>query len=267
MLTTAKRFYSRMVSLLTALVMACTAAMFTVSTASGEDVSESKISEMVNEMAMQINAERRALGLKELYCVPYLMDCASIRADEVSVVWGHYRPNDDYFVSVIDYDIASYENIFENLTAGSETAADAMEQFRNSEKHWAAITNEEITHMGIGLVYNPEGYGGCRWYWTQIFLKDLRGDDYEYEGQYLPNDKVIVPADEGDINGDASINTFDYITLVEYIRNKQENNPAYLNDAQLEAADCFKDGRITEADAKAMMRYILGEYTALPFEF
>ncbi len=267
MLATAKRFYSKMVSILTALVMTCTTAIFTVSTAHGEDLSEAKISEMINEMAMQINAERKALGLRELYCVPYLMDCAEQRAGEASEVWGHIRPDGTHFTSIIDWDTAQWKNIFENLTAGYDTAESAMESFRNSPNHWAAITNPDITHMGVGLVYNPEGFGGCEYYWSQIFLQDQRGDDYEYAGQYLPSDKVIVPADEGDVNGDAAINTFDYITLVEYIRNKQEGSPAYLNDAQLEAADCFKDGRITEADAKAMMRYIIGEYTALPYEF
>ena len=266
MLATAKRFYSKMVSFLTALVMACTTAVFTISTASGEDITDARMAELVNEMAMLINAERKALGLNELYCVPYLMDCADERADEISEVWGHNRPNGNSFVEIIDYNTVSYKNIFENIAAGSDTAEDTMEQFRNSPSHWAAIVNPDITHMGVGLCYNPDGFAGCTWYWTQIFSCDIR-TDYEYEGQYLPDDKVIVPADEGDVNGDASVNTFDYITLVEYIRNKQEGTPCYLNEAQLEAADCFKDGRITEADAKAMMRYILGEYKSLPFEF
>lgn len=266
MLTTAKRFYSKMVSMLTALVMALSTAVFTVSTASGADISDAKINELVNEMAMQINAERTALGLQPLYCVPYLMDAAGERAGEASECWGHTRANGEHFSTIIDYKIVQYSNIFENLAAGSSTAAEAMEQFRNSPNHWAAVVNPEITHMGVGLVYNPDGLGNAGWYWCQIFTKDFR-DDYEYEGQYLPDNKVIVPASEGDVNGDASVNSFDYITLLEYIRNKQEGNPAYLNDAQLEAADCFKDGRITEADAKAMMRYILGEYKALPFEF
>lgn len=266
MLATAKRFYSKMVSILTALVMACTTAMFTVSTASGEDISDAKMAEMINEMAMMINAERKALGLNELYCVPYLMECADTRAKEITILPEHFRPNGDYYSTVVDYDIINYSSILENIAGGSDTAEGAMQQFRESPAHWGAITNPNITHMGIGLCYDPDGAGGFRYYWNQIFTADWR-EGYEYEGQYLPGDKVIVPADEGDVNGDAAINTFDYITLVEYIRDKQEGIPCYFNDAQLEAADCFKDGRITEADAKAMMRYILGEYTSLPYEF
>lgn len=35
----------------------------------------------------------------------------------------------------------------------------------------------------------------------------------------------------------------------------------------MEAADCFRDGIITESDAKALQRYILGEYDELPYIF
>lgn len=162
--------------------------------------------EKIEKMGTLINAERKAKGLKPLYMVPYLIDCATQRAGEVSEVWGHNRPNGEYFTTIIDYDIAAYENIFENLTGGSETAEEAMEAFRGSPKHWQAILNEGITHMGIGLVYNPDGYAGAKWYWCQILLDDLRGSDYKYDGQYLPgmagltNGKVkisVLNADTG----------------------------------------------------------------------
>lgn len=179
---------------------------------------------------------------------------------------GHLRPDGKHFTEIIDNDIVKWWYIFENLTAGYDTAESAMDSFRNSPNHWAAITNPDITYMGVGLCYNPEGFGGCEFYWCQIFVKEQR-EDYEYPGQYLPQSKIIVPADEGDVNGDSTINSFDYITLVEYIRKKQEGTPVYLNDAQLEAADCFQDGRITEADAKAMQRFIIGEYAELPYVF
>lgn len=265
MLATAKRFYSKMVSILTAIVMACTTAVFTISTASGEDISEARMREMVNELAILVNEEREALGLEPLYCTPYLMECANIRAQESSVYFNHFRPDGSSYTSVLDYDALPWAYIGENLAGGSNTAAGAMQQWKDSPKHWATITRPEYTHMGIGLCYNPDGDGGYTWYWSQLFTNEW--DPVEYDGQYLPTDRVIVPADEGDIDGDATISTFDYITLVEYIRKKQEGKPVYLNDAQMEAADCFQDGRITEADAKAMMRYILGEYQSLPYVF
>lgn len=266
MLATAKRFYSRMVSFLTALVMACTTAIFTVSTASGADISADELAEMANQVAIMVNEAREEAGLDPLYVVPYLNDCATIRAEE-NVTLGknisHTRPDGRGFASIVE-DIEWF-NINENIAAGSNTAAGAMDQWRNSPTHWATIMSENLTHMGVAVCYDPDSV--YKWYWVQIFTSDLWDENAEYEGQYLPSSYVIVPADEGDVNGDAAINSFDYVTLVEYIRKKKEGTPVYFNEAQLEAADCFKDGIITEADAKCMMRYILGEYQSLPFEF
>lgn len=230
------------------------------------DFAKNQILEMTNEVAIIINEEREKLGLKPLYVVPYLNEIANLRAKESSELLSHVRLNGTSFITSIDTKIVDYCMIAENLAAGSDNAKDTMEQFRNSPKHWNAITSEYFTHMGIGFVYNPDGIGGYKYYWCQIFSNDFR-ENVEYEGQYLPSDKIIIPADEGDINGDAVIDVYDYITLVEYIRKKQENVPVYLNNEQIEAADCFKDNIITEADAKCLMRYILGIYKSLPFEF
>lgn len=140
-----------------------------------------------HEMGAIINTERIARGLQPLYCVPYLMDCAYERAEEISYKWGHIRPNGDSYVTIIDYSIVSYQNIYENIAGGSDTAEATMQQFLNSPNHWAAIINPNITHMGIGVCYNPTGYAGVGWYWCQIFSNDIRGADYEYEGQYRPD--------------------------------------------------------------------------------
>ncbi|MDE5855007.1 MAG: SCP-like extracellular [Ruminococcus sp.] len=264
MLKKAKKMYSKIVSVATALAMACTASVFTVSSASATEYADNELAEIANNMAILVNQEREALGLKPLYVVPYLNECAQTRAEEAAVVFSHTRPDGTYCSEVIDYDSFQYGYFAENLAAGADNYESAFNQWKNSEKHWTAITNENITHMGLGVTY-VEGseYG---WYWTQIFTNDLVGE-VEHEGQYLPSNYSITPADEGDVNGDAIINTFDYITLTEYLRKKNSGTPVYLNDAQLEAADCFKDGIVSEADAKVMMRYILGEYKSLPFVF
>ena len=154
---------------------------------------EEHLKALIDKMCEIINAERVKLNLNPIYCVPYLMDCAETRAWEASDVWGHIRPDGTHFTSIIDWDTAQWKNIFENLTAGYDTAESAMESFRNSPNHWAAITHPDITHMGVGLVYNPEGFGGCEYYWSQIFLQDQRGADYEYPGQYLPGESELYP--------------------------------------------------------------------------
>lgn len=265
MMATAKKFYSRMVSFLTALVVSCTTAAFTISTASGADVSEEELSQMANEAMVLLNEAREEAGLKPLYAVPYLNECAKIRAEETVEKLAHTRPDGTTYSSVVDTKVMDYWNIGENIAVGSDNAADTVQQWRESAGHWANVMGEDFTHTGLAVAYAP-GTTYC-WHWVQIFWVDAWDDYAEYEGQYLPSRFVITPVDEGDVNGDAAIDSFDYVTLVEYIRKKKANEAVYFNDAQLEAADCFKDGLITEADAKCMMRYILGEYDALPFEF
>lgn len=265
MLEMVKKMVKKVVTMVTAIAVSVTASAFAFSDVSAAyEYSEEELASLANEIAIMVNEEREALGLRPLYVVPYLNECAEIRVEESAELFSHTRPNGEYCSSIIDYNVVSYGYFAENLACGSDTPEGAFEQWRNSSKHWAAITNENITHMGIGVTY-VEGseYG---WYWSQIFTNDLFGE-VEYEGQYLPSNYEVVPADNGDINGDAAVDTFDYITLTEYLRKKNEGTPVYLNDAQLEAADCFKDGIVTEADAKVMMRYILGEYKSLPFVF
>ena len=265
MLEMVKKVIKKMVTVVTAFTMTFTASALTFSNASAaSDYSSEELASIANEIAIMVNEEREALGLRPLYVVPYLNECAQIRSEEASVTFSHTRPSGEYCSTIIDYNVVSYGYFAENLAAGSDTPEGAFDQWRNSSKHWAAIVNENITHMGIGVTYVPGSEYG--WYWTQIFTNNLFGE-VEYEGQYLPTNYEVVPADNGDINGDAAVNTFDYISLTEYLRKKNGGIPVYLNDAQLEAADCFKYGIITEADAKVMMRYILGDYKSLPFLF
>ena len=144
--------------------------------------------EKVEELGKLINTERTARGLKPLYCVPHLNECAMIRASEVSVYWSHTRPDGRNWSSVIDLDIVDLAHYSENLAAGSESAESTLNQWRNSQNHWNAIINEYYTHIGIGVIYNPNGVNGVKWFWCTIFTSDFRGNNYEYEGQYLPGE-------------------------------------------------------------------------------
>ncbi|MDE6789118.1 MAG: CAP domain-containing protein, partial [Ruminococcus sp.] len=144
--------------------------------------------EKAEELGKLINTERTARGLKPLYCVPHLNKCAMIRASEASVYWSHTRPDGRNWSSVIDLDIVDLAHYSENLAAGSETAEAALNQWRNSQNHWNAIISEYYTHIGIGIIYNPNGVNGVQWFWCTIFTSDFRGDDYKYEGQYLPGE-------------------------------------------------------------------------------
>lgn len=262
MMTTTMKMMKKMVSLISAAVMAGTMAINAAGTAfAGEGVSNAELREKINEVAKLVNEAREEAGLKPLYVLPYLNEISETRAEEISVEFSHQTLRGAKFSSLIDTSIVDYYFTAENIAAGSDNAEDTFEQWRNSPSHWKAIMTPELTHMGIGVYYDEDSDYG--WYWQQLFVDT----DQEFEDQYLPSDKDIVPQAEGDITGDGIVDSYDYLSLADYIYKKKNNIPVYLNEAQLATADCFRDGIITEADAKVMVRYLLGEYKSLPFVF
>ncbi len=264
MMTMVKGFVKKMVGFFTAAAMTAAMAAFIPASASAsaaDEVADAQLRSMANEVAIMVNDARRELGLPEIYVVPYLNEIATDRSVEITVEFAHSRLDGSKFTTIIDTDIVPYTYAAENIAAGSDTAKGAFEQWKNSPSHWKAITSNKITHMGIGVTYDPDG--DYVWYWQQTFIKT----DKEFEDQYLPTEYEIVPKADGDLNGDAIVDSYDYLILCDYIYKKNTDEAVYLNNAQLETADCFKDGIITEADAKVMMRYLLGEYKTLPFEF
>ena len=178
---------------------------------------------LANNMAVMVNDERKALGLRELHVVPYLQECAEIRAEEASEYYSHTRPDGTDFSKVIDYDKISYGYCAENLANTTTTVYETFQQWRNSEKHWAAITNANITHMGIGVFYDPDSEYG--WYWCQIFTNDLKGET-EHEGQYIPeridlNNKisVLVTDENGNPIEDANIKISEFSSSPDTLQN------------------------------------------------
>ncbi|MDE6775783.1 MAG: SCP-like extracellular [Ruminococcus sp.] len=244
-----------------AAVMAATVMVNGVSGAfAAEEIADNELRSMANEVAVLVNEAREELGLAPLYVVPYLNELGDLRASEIVDDFSHSRGG-QRFSSVVDTDIVKYSVIAENIAAGSDNAVDTFNQWKNSPSHWKSITNPDITHIGIGVYYDPDSTYG--WYWQQLFVSTKQ----TFEDQYLPTDYEVVPKSAGDITGDGVINSYDYIELSNYIYKAKNRIPVYLNEAQLEAADVFEDGIISESDAKVMVRFLLGEYKSLPFVF
>lgn len=261
MMTTAKKMIKRLVSFFTAAAMTASLAAITAVNTQAADVTKTQMRDMANEIAILVNEARVENGLEPIYVVPYLCNVADIRAEEVVVSFSHKRLDGSSFVSAIDTNIVNYSLAAENIAAGSDNAADTFQQWKESPGHWANILKPNITHMGIGVAYDPNSDYG--WYWQQIFVST----DTTFADQYLPTEYGISPKAEGDLNGDGVINSYDYVVLHDFINKKNTRSAAYLNNKQMATADCFRDGIITEADAKVMIRYILGEYKSIPYVF
>ncbi|MDE6774797.1 MAG: SCP-like extracellular [Ruminococcus sp.] len=253
--------FKKIISFMTAVTMIFAISAFPKNTSEAVQIPETNLKEMANELAFLVNEFRAENGLNPVYVVPYMNDMATVRARECIADFGHLRPDGSKFSTIIDDSIVPYDVIFENIAAGRETPAETLEQWKNSEKHVGVILRPDVTHMGVGVGYEENSI--YQWYWEQNFAIC----EEDIQGQYIPTRYEITPQAEGDITGDAVVDSYDYIALADYIYKKKNDIPVYLNDAQLETADCFRDGLITEADAKVMVRYILGEYTTLPFVF
>ncbi len=256
---------SRIVSCIAVIAIVCFASGFSRTESHGaEEVEQEKLKELSKEIIVLVNEARAENGLKPVYAVPYLCDVSQVRARECIFQFSHTRADGSNFATVIDDNLIPFCYAAENIAAGSPTAEATFEQWRNSPKHWEAILNPNITHMGAAAAYEKNSEYG--WYWQQLFIQTWEPTT-ELPGQYIPQRYEIVPQSTGDLTGDGSLNCYDYIVLLDYLNKKKLGEPVSMNDLQMDAADCFQDGLITEADAKAMQRFILGEYKTLPYVY
>lgn len=252
--------------ILLAAVLAALDLLFLFPVSSSASAADADTEQYAREIALLVNEARQSNGLPPMYVSPYLNSVAMIRAQESAVLLDekHRRPDGTKWSTVIDRNIAPYSYAAENLAASASDPAQVMSLWQSSPKHWAAILSQSATHMGVGVLYDPSS--PHRWYWLLDMIQ-YSGDDGVMEGQYIPQRYTVVPKSCGDVNGDGVVDTFDYVSLTAYLENKGTAGQVVYNDLQLEAADCLRDGQVTVADAKALQRYLLGEYTALPYEF
>lgn len=212
--------------------------------------------ELVNKMMFMVNQARVEAGVSPLYAVPVIIEASGVRAKECSLSFGNSRANGKYFNSVLDEYGISYGAAAENIAAGSSSPEAMMEVWKSSPYNWGNILNENYTHMGISIYYDPDSAYG--YYWEQLFIENDKG----FPDQYIPGRYVVNPECYGDIDGDGAVSSLDYVLLLKLIRGE-----VWLNERQLEYADCMKDETITVADAVVLRKYLLGEYKSLPYEF
>lgn len=258
MLTNMKKFVSRTVSSITAMVMAFVITTAPAGSAGAEQITDTQLKDMALEIAYLVNEFRAEHDLPPVYVVPYLCDVAQIRSRECIFKFDHLRPDGTKFSSAVDANLIPYHLIFENIAAGYETPEETMQQWIDSPKHCETMLNPDITHMGVGVGYDPNST--YEYYWEQTFVVT----DSHFREEYIPTKHYVVPQAEGDVTGDAVIDTFDYLALADFIYKSKQNVPVYLNPEQLETADCFRDGLITEADAQVLVSFILGKRSKIP---
>ncbi len=134
-----------------------------------------------DQVGALINEARTSLGLKPVKIAPCLMDVSEIRAKELVTLFSHRRPNGTGVAALIDEKGIYNYGYGENICAGTCTPLSTFTEWKNStDGHWEIMTKPAYTHIGIGVVYDPNSEYG--WYW-QISLIINYGS---FEGEYYP---------------------------------------------------------------------------------
>lgn len=247
-----KNMMNKAISIIAAIIMM---AAMTAMNVSGAD--EEEMTVMTENLAVMINEAREAEGLAPVYVVPEVNEAAQIRAEEsIYETMARGRNMTGGIESVIDEEIIPYEYAAEILAAGTCTAEETMNCWKNSESHWETLMAADITHIGVGAVYEEDSVYG--YYWQVTVIRT----NVEFADQYIAGEEETAEITKGDITGDGYVDAYDYIAITNYLFDNNTEN--VMSSEQLETADCFRDGLITEADAKVLAQYILGECKSLP---
>lgn len=113
-----------------------------------------------------VNEERRKVGAGSLAWDDALAECANVRAEEITRLFSHSRPDGTSCYTVFSANGVSYGCAGENIAAGQRTPAAVMEAWMNSSGHKKNILNTAYGRLGVGFYQSSDSYG---YYWVQMF--------------------------------------------------------------------------------------------------
>ena len=111
-----------------------------------------------------VNIERRKEGLKPLKLSAELMEAADVRAEEITRVLSHKRPNGEPCGTAVK---SGKYGIGENIAAGVATPVEVVRGWMNSPGHRANILRAAYEELGVGYVYKEHTV--YKHYWIQMF--------------------------------------------------------------------------------------------------
>ncbi len=101
------------------------------------------------EILDEMNAARAQNGIAPLTMDETMLECAMIRAEELSINYGHTRPNGQKWYTVYP---GTARSMGENIGYGYTSAQDAHEKWINSRDHRENILNPDYVCCGVGMV-------------------------------------------------------------------------------------------------------------------
>ena len=113
-----------------------------------------------------VNKERVKAGVRPLVLSEDICQKADIRAQELTVLFSHTRPDGRDCFSIFG---SRQGKIYagENIAAGSATPEAVVNQWMNSSGHRENILNGNYRYLGVGYVY--DGNSEYTHYWVQLF--------------------------------------------------------------------------------------------------
>lgn len=138
------------------------------------------------ELLKLINARRAEAGLKALAVNNSLVRAAATRADDISKGYMDVRADGSSWDSVITGLPGTATDLHETMTGGSGTASGIFAIMLSESEASAAMLEEDYTHIGIGHVYNANGYGGFKDFWSLLYLADSASSSGGTSGTAAP---------------------------------------------------------------------------------
>lgn len=124
-------------------------------------------SNFAEEVVRLVNIERENNGLSPLSTLTLLTEASQIRANEVTQLFSHDRPNGTSCFTVLSELKVSYRACGENIAQGQKTPQEVVTGWMNSPGHRANILNPNFNYIGVGLAKDNRG----SYSWTQLFIK------------------------------------------------------------------------------------------------
>lgn len=116
------------------------------------------------EVLRLVNQRRSEAGLRALEPDPRLCTAAQIRADEITELFEHTRPDGSGCFTVLDSLGILRGTAGENIARGYDTPAEVVDGWMNSPDHRVNILDPAFRHLGTGCVVL-----GRRAFWVQLF--------------------------------------------------------------------------------------------------
>ena len=111
-----------------------------------------------------VNQRRAEAGLRALEPDPRLCAAAQIRADEITELFEHTRPDGSGCFTVLDSLGILRGTAGENIARGYDTPAEVVDGWMNSPDHRVNILDPAFRYLGVGCVVL-----GKRAFWVQLF--------------------------------------------------------------------------------------------------